>query len=57
MDVPRPTIIVLDFHGILLSADPINLPDGAALEQLNATSLKYGELIIRQGIKALSFDE
>ena len=57
MDVARPVVIVADFPGILLSFDPVNLPDGAAIEQVNCTSVKYGELIVRGGIVQISFDE
>jgi hypothetical protein len=48
--------VVNDFPGMVDNIDPRDLPPGAAEIQLNATSVKMGELQIRLGLRDITFE-
>lgn len=48
---------VSDFNGIVLNADPLDIPEGAASDQVNAVSIVPGELRVRGGVKVVQFEE
>ncbi len=56
-DVARPIVIMADFPGMFTNVDPRDLPEGGAEEQLNATSMRLGELSVRLGIREVTFQE
>jgi hypothetical protein len=45
-----------DFPGMINNADRLDMPPGAAELQLNACSLKAGELTVRQGWRQVTFE-
>lgn len=51
------SVQVADFSGLILNADPLDVPEGAASDQVNATSVVPGELRVRGGIKVVSFED
>lgn len=57
MKVPVDVLILSDFRGLMTNADPHDLPPGAAIKQVNATSFRDGELRCRGGCKELSFED
>lgn len=54
---PNTVVEVEDWPGLVLSADPRDLPEGGAEEQTNACSLNFGQLTIRKGMRLVSFEE
>ena len=48
---------IRDFPGMITSADPDDIPDGAAEVQVNLISVKPGEMRVRSGYKFVSFEE
>ncbi len=50
-------VSVDSFPGLILSADPNDIPGGAAREQVNAQSNIQGQLTVRLGYLEVSFDE
>jgi hypothetical protein len=58
MSVPPKTSVELrDFPGIMPQSDPRDLPPGAAEEQVNAQSIRTGELNVRPGYRVVTFEE
>ncbi len=53
----RPVVVMMDFPGMFTNIDPRDLPDGGAEEQVNATSVRLGELSVRLGIREVTFQE
>lgn len=47
---------IVDFAGMIDNVDPRDLPPGAAQLQINAVSLKMGELQVRRGLKDVTFE-
>lgn len=45
-----------DFGGFVTNADPHNIPPGTAVRQVNATSMRPGELRTRPGVRIAHFD-
>lgn len=56
-EIARRAVNAVDFPGVMTNVDPRDLPDGAAAEQVNACSLRFGELAVRQGLKTVTFEE
>jgi hypothetical protein len=56
-DRPRTSVNIADFQGLVLAADPRDLPDGAAQNQVNARSERPGELTIRPGYRKVTFED
>lgn len=52
----RATVEIMDFTGLITNANIIDLPPGAAEVQVNATSVKMGELQVRLGMREVAFD-
>ena len=52
----RPQVMVDDFPGILENVDSRDQPAGAAEAQVNACSIKVGELLVRLGLREVVFD-
>lgn len=46
-----------DFSGLVLHADPQDLPPGAAREQINAMSSDIGRLDVRRGLTLVTFED
>lgn len=55
-DRPRASVEIRDFPGLIGNLDPSDLPEGAALVQVNVVSIVPGELQTRLGYKTVSFD-
>jgi hypothetical protein len=47
---------IRDFGGFVTNADPHDVRPGTAVEQVNATSVRPGELRARPGTKVVQFD-
>jgi hypothetical protein len=47
---------IRDFGGFVTAMDPHDLPPGVSQEQVNATSVRPGELRVRGGFRVLRFD-
>jgi len=45
------------FGGMVSSIDPHDVPPGQSVLQINGTAVRPGELVVRGGLKELSFDE
>lgn len=50
-------VAITDFSGLVLDADPVDIPTGAAQDQLNVQSSVPGELTVRQGYKVVQFED
>jgi hypothetical protein len=57
MDTAKPAITIVDFPGIMMNVDPRDFPEGASEDQVNAASIKVGELNVRHGIRAVVFED
>jgi hypothetical protein len=55
--VPDNQVVLRDFGGFVPNADPHDLPAGVAVDQVNATSVRPGELRPRQGYRVVRFDQ
>lgn len=53
---PRAKVEMIDFPGLILSADPHRLPPGAAQDQVNCMALDGGRLRPRGGVRTVSFE-
>jgi hypothetical protein len=54
----RPSTLIFDFPG--MTNDPrssINQVPGTAAEQINACSVILGELLVRKGIREVTFEQ
>lgn len=57
-DPNKPThrLVMKDFPGYTPNVDPHDLPPGVAVTQINAMSLRPGELRVRPGFVVVQFD-
>jgi hypothetical protein len=55
--LPRVSVEIRDFPGLVSKADADDIPVGTAAQQLNAMSTRPGELRVRPGYKVLTFEE
>ncbi len=55
-ETPQTAVEVNDFPGIFLLEDPIDLPPGAAQDQLNIKSDQAGTMQVRGGGLPVIFD-
>jgi hypothetical protein len=53
---PRAQVMIRDFGGFVSNEDPHDLPPGASIRQVNAQSIRSGELRGRPGTKVVQFD-
>ncbi|MBX6312829.1 MAG: hypothetical protein IRY99_07935 [Isosphaeraceae bacterium] len=53
---PEAVVAIRDFGGFVTNADPHDLPPGVAIVQVNATSVRPGELRARSGFKVVQFE-
>jgi hypothetical protein len=53
---PDGQVKISDFGGFVTDADPHDLDPGLAVKQINATSVKAGELRARPGVRVVLFD-
>lgn len=53
---PDAQVVIRDFAGFHSNEDPHDLPPGVSTKQVNATSVRPGELRVRQGYKVVLFD-
>lgn len=54
--LPDAQVKIPDFPGWMPNADPHDIPPGATVVQINATSASPGELRVRPGAKVVQFD-
>jgi hypothetical protein len=54
--VPEAQVVIRDFGGFVSNEDPHDLPPGTAIKQINAMSIRPGELRARSGVKIVQFD-
>ena len=48
--------MIKDFGGFVTNEDPHDLPPGTAIQQVNAQSVRPGELRARLGVRVVQFD-
>jgi hypothetical protein len=53
----RPVALAQDFAGMVSNADPRDIPPGAAEEQINLSTHIQGEMRVRLGIQAVTFED
>jgi len=53
----RAWVQIRDFQGINLNADPQDLPPGQAVDQVNVTCLKEGQIETRGGFRFVEFED
>jgi hypothetical protein len=53
---PAGQVQIRDFAGFQSNTDPHDVEAGVATEQVNATSIRPGELRVRGGFKVVQFD-
>ena len=53
---PEARVVIRDFPGFTPNADPHDIKPGTAVEQINATSSRPGELRVRLGTQVLRFE-
>jgi hypothetical protein len=51
------SVQISDFAGLVVNADPIDVAEGAASDQVNCTSIIPGELRVRGGVKIVNFED
>lgn len=49
-------IVLRDFPGIVNNLDPRDLPPGTAEQQVNLLSRIQGQMIVRRGLREVTFD-
>jgi hypothetical protein len=54
--VPDGQVSIRDFGGFVTNADPHDIAPGTAVRQVNAQSVRPGELRARPGVKVVQFD-
>jgi hypothetical protein len=52
----RVQVKIVDFMGLNDNADPRDTPPGTAQRQVNVCCIKAGELMVRHGFKAVTFE-
>ena len=55
-DQSNPRVVIKDFPGYEPNVDPHDMPPGVAVRQVNAMSLRPGELRVRLGYAVVQFD-
>ncbi len=53
---PESQVAIKDFCGFVTNADPHDVPPGTAVKQVNAMSVRPGELRARPGVRVVQFD-
>lgn len=53
---PDGQVVIRDFGGFESNTDPHDIAPGVAVIQVNATSVRPGELRVRQGYKVVNFE-
>ncbi len=53
---PDGQVVIRDFGGFESNTDPHDLKPGVAIVQVNATSVRPGELRVRQGFRVVNFE-
>lgn len=56
MDQPKSKVAIKDFPGLYVGPDPIDIPTGAAVIQINVGSGKPGKIITRKGYCRVTFE-
>ena len=56
-DRPQAREEARDFAGMISNVDPLDLPPGAATEQVNLQCVKLGQMETRAGYLVVRFDE
>ncbi len=54
---PSGRLVIRDFHGYQPNVDPHDMPPGVARTQVNAMSIRAGELRVRPGFAVVQFDD
>ena len=54
---PEGQVRFRDFGGFVTNEDPHDLTPGGAVKQINATSVRAGELRGRPGVRIVQFDQ
>ncbi len=57
MEAAKPVALVVDFPGMATDVDPRDLPGGMAEEQRNLASIRMGEMVVRGGLREVTFSE
>lgn len=52
----RVKVSITDFGGLINNQDPMDIPPGAAVKQINATSDVPGRLSVRKGYQKVNFE-
>ena len=55
-EMPRTTVQMTDFPGMIANMDPRDLPPGAAEDQVNVCCILVGELQVRLGLREPNFE-
>lgn len=53
---PSTSVQIEDFPGLQSGRDPLDIPEGAGEEQVNATCVVMGELQVRRGYRQVTFE-
>lgn len=53
---PKTAVSMSDFPGLVEAVDPEDAPPGAGQDQNNLTCTKAGQLTVRSGFRAVSFE-
>lgn len=53
----KAAVVISDYTGLVLDADPFDIPIGAAQVQENCMSNVPGELVVRPGYREVSFED
>ena len=56
-DLARDAVEMQDFPGLIDNMDPLQIPPGAADQQVNACCIVMGELQVRLGYREVQFDQ
>lgn len=54
--LPRATVEMTDFPGMIDNMDRLDLPPGTANEQVNATCVAVGQMQVRRGMRQVTFE-
>jgi hypothetical protein len=49
-------LVMRDFAGFITNVDPLDMPPGAGLVQVNLLSREEGEMLVRRGLAPLRFE-
>ena len=56
-DVAETAVVIADFRGLVSNVDAKDADPSNAIVQVNATSIRVGELRVRMGLKAVTFED